>query len=160
MNGKKISILALFIALSAVGAYIKIPAHVGSVALDSFPSLIAGVLLGGISGGIVAGVGHLLSALIIGFPLGPFHFIISVEMSLLICLFSYIYRSGKKYFAYAVFIIVNSIILPIPFLFLINKGFYTMIIPSLLIGAVINAAAAYVLIPRLQSISLWRKSRL
>lgn len=47
MNVKKINILAIFIAISVIGAFIKIPSFIGSVALDSFPSLIAGVLLGG-----------------------------------------------------------------------------------------------------------------
>jgi hypothetical protein len=157
MKAKKISIFALFIALSAVGAYIKIPAVVGSVALDSFPSLIAGVLLGGISGGIVACLGHLLSALIVGFPLGPFHFIIGMEMFFLVYFFSLVYRSGKKYIAYCMFIVANSIVLPLPFLFLMGKGFYTGVVPSLLIGAIINAAASYMLLPRLQSIPLWKK---
>lgn len=45
MKGKKINILAIFIAISVVGAFIKIPSFIGSVALDSFPSLIAGVFL-------------------------------------------------------------------------------------------------------------------
>ncbi|WP_445490583.1 ECF transporter S component [Niallia sp. 03133] len=157
MKGKKISILALFIALSAVGAMIKIPAVVDSIALDSFPSMIAGVLLGGISGGIVACLGHLLSALMGGFPLGPFHFIIGLEMFFLVYFFSLLYRSRKKYIAGIMFIVSNSIILPLPFLFLMGKGFYTGVIPSLLIGAIINAAAAYLLLPRLQSIALWKK---
>ena len=37
---KMLSLLALFIALSAVGAAIKIPAVVGSVALDASPALL------------------------------------------------------------------------------------------------------------------------
>lgn len=52
MNVKKISTLALLIALSVVGAMIKIPAVVASVSLDSFPALLAGALLGGGAGAI------------------------------------------------------------------------------------------------------------
>ena len=40
MNTKKMSLLALFVALSIIGAMIKIPAVVGSVALDAFPALV------------------------------------------------------------------------------------------------------------------------
>ncbi|MFT8320216.1 MAG: ECF transporter S component [Bacillus sp. (in: firmicutes)] len=157
MKGKKISILALFIALSTVGAFIKIPGMVGSVALDSFPSLLAGVMLGGVSGGVVAGIGHLLSAFLAGFPLGSFHFIICVEMFLLVLFFSLLYRIGKKYMAYCFFIVANSIILPLPFLFLMSKAFYFMITPSLFLSAMINAAVAYLLLARLETTSLWRK---
>ena len=41
MNVRTISTLAVFIALSVVGAFIKIPSPIGSMALDSFPALLA-----------------------------------------------------------------------------------------------------------------------
>lgn len=53
MNIKKITLLALFIGLSVVGAMIKIPAVVTSVALDAFPALLAAVYFGPLAGGIV-----------------------------------------------------------------------------------------------------------
>ncbi|MFD1851598.1 hypothetical protein [Oceanobacillus bengalensis] len=40
MGARKMSILALFITLSVIGAAIKVPAILGSVALDSFPALL------------------------------------------------------------------------------------------------------------------------
>lgn len=148
-TGKLISWLAMLTALSAVGAAIKIPAVVGSVALDVFPALLAAALFSGWAGAIVAAAGHLLSAMLGGFPLGPFHFLIAVEMAILVWIFSALYKNNKKVLAAGLFIIGNSLIAPIPFIFLLNKGFYLAIVPSLLIGSIINTGIALFAIPRL-----------
>lgn len=151
MNVKKINILAIFIAISVIGAFIKIPSFIGSVALDSFPSLIAGVLLGGGAGGIVAGFGHLVSALIGGLPLGIFHLFIAAEMCLLVFVFTKIYQTGNQFVSYMWFVLGNGIILPLPFFVFLGKGFYVSMVPVLLIGAVVNGMIAKLLIPRLES---------
>ena len=151
MNVKKINILAIFIAISVIGAFIKIPSFIGSVALDSFPSLIAGVFLGGIAGGIVAAFGHLVSALIGGLPLGIFHLFIAIEMCLLVFIFTKIYQNGIRIISYLWFVLGNGILLPLPFLFLMGKGFYISMVPVLLIGAVLNGSIAQLLMPRLES---------
>ncbi|MFK9090512.1 ECF transporter S component [Bacillus salipaludis] len=154
MKGKMVSSLAMLTALSAVGASIKIPAIVGSVALDIFPALIAAALLGGGAGAIVAAFGHLLSAVIGGFPLGPMHFLISAEMAVLVWLFGSLYRNSHKVTAIVLFIVGNAILAPIPFVFLLNKAFYLAIVPSLLLGSIINTGIAMVVIPRLSSVFL------
>lgn len=153
MNIKKISLLALMIALSAVGASIKLPAVVDSVALDALPALLAAVLLGAGEGAITGAFGHLLSALIGGFPYGPLHLLIAAEMALLVWIFGLIYKQNRKILAGVVFIIGNALVAPIPFIFLINKGFYAFIVPSLLMGSTINTVLAFILIPRLVSIA-------
>ena len=152
VNGKMVSWLAMFTALSAVGAAIKIPAVVGSVALDVFPSLLAAAILGSGAGAIVAAFGHLLSAVLGGFPLGPSHFFIAVEMAVLVWLFGILYKNGKKASAIVIFILGNAFVAPLPFIILVNKGFYLAIVPSLLIGSIINTAIAFVAIPRLSSL--------
>nr|WP_259547755.1 ECF transporter S component [Heyndrickxia oleronia] len=86
MTSKKIVWFALGFAFTVIGSLIKIPAIVGSVGLDAFPSLVIASLFSVGMGGIVAGVGHLLSALLTGFPLGPFHLLIAFEMTF--CVFS------------------------------------------------------------------------
>lgn len=93
MNAKKISLFGIFLALAVVGASIKIPAVIASVALDMVPALIGAVVLGGRAGGCIAFFGHLLSALIGGMPLGPFHVLIAVEMAVLVWVFGYFYYS-------------------------------------------------------------------
>lgn len=149
MSAKKISLLAMFIALSVIGASIKIPAVIGSVALDAFPALFAAVLIGGVPGSIVAGFGHLISALIGGMPLGPMHLIVAVEMAFIVWLFSHLYNSGKRFLASLSFVILNGFVASVPFIFLISLSFYLAIIPSLIVGAIMNVGVALIFIPRL-----------
>jgi uncharacterized membrane protein len=152
INGKMISWLAMLSALSAIGASIKIPAIVGSVAMDVFPALLAAALFSGWGGAIVGALGHLLSALLAGFPLGPLHFLIAVEMAVLVWIFGVFYKKNKKASASALFILGNSFVAPIPFILLMNKGFYLAIVPSLLIGSSINTGIALFAIPRLSAL--------
>ena len=154
MKGKVVSGLAMLTALSVVGAMIKIPAIVGSVALDVFPALLAAVLFGAGAGAVVAAFGHLLSALIGGFPLGPMHFLIAVEMAVLVWMFGRFYKNNKV-LASVLFIIGNSFVAPLPFMFLMNVGFYLGIVPSLLIGSIINTVIALAAIPRLSSLVIF-----
>jgi uncharacterized membrane protein len=151
LNGKLISLLAMFTALSVVGASIKIPAIVGSVALDVFPALLAAALFSSWSGAIVAAFGHLISALLGGFPLGPMHLLIAIEMALLVWIFGFLYKKNKKIAATALFILGNSFAAPLPFILLMNKAFYLAIVPSLLIGSIINTGIALFALPRLSA---------
>jgi uncharacterized membrane protein len=152
MKGKLVSGLAMLTALSVVGAMIKIPAIVGSVALDAFPALLAAALFGAGAGAVVGAFGHLLSAYAGGFPLGPMHFLIAIEMAVLVWGFGRLYNHNKI-IASAVFIIGNSFVAPLPFIYLMNTGFYLGIVPSLLIGSIINTVIAMVAIPRLSSLA-------
>ena len=152
MKSRSVILLALFSALSAVGAGIKIPAIVGSVALDVFPALLAAALLGSGAGAIVGAVGHLLSALIAGFPLGPMHVLIAIEMALLVFIFGVLYKKNKKGTASILFILANAFVAPLPFIVIMNKAFYIALVPSLLIASIINTVIALVAIPRLKGL--------
>ncbi|MED3562939.1 ECF transporter S component [Bacillus xiapuensis] len=150
-DGKKLSWLALFTALSVVGASIKIPAFVDSVALDVFPALMAAALLGGRFGAIAAAFGHLLSAMLGGFPLGPMHILIAGEMAVLVWLFGALYIN-KRILASIVFVLGNTFAAPLPFIFLMSMGFYVAIVPSLLVGSIINVLIGFLLIPRISGL--------
>ncbi|KQU17790.1 hypothetical protein ASG65_26090 [Bacillus sp. Leaf13] len=152
MNVRKISTIAIFIALSAVGAMIKVPSPIGSMALDSFPALLAAVILGPVSGAIVAGLGHIISAFIGGMTLGPFHFLIMVEMAVLVWMFGVLYVHGKKIGAFFLFFIGNAFILALPFVFLVSLEFYTMLVPGLTGATAINVVLAALLLPRLEPV--------
>jgi uncharacterized membrane protein len=152
MKNRMLILLALFSALSAVGAAIKIPAIVGSVAFDVFPALLAAALLGSGAGAIVGALGHLLSSLIAGFPLGPMHGLIAGEMAVLVYIFGVFYKKNKKVIASILFILANAFAAPLPFIFLMNSAFYTAIVPSLLIGSILNTVIALVAIPRLKTL--------
>ncbi|WP_017416997.1 ECF transporter S component [Clostridium tunisiense] len=93
-NIKKLVLLALFVALSFVGANIKI---FGSIAFDAMPAYFATILMGPVSGAIVAVIGHLFTALLSGFPLSlPVHLIISVNMAITMAATFYAYKFLRK----------------------------------------------------------------
>ncbi|HZK10578.1 MAG TPA: ECF transporter S component [Clostridia bacterium] len=80
MKTKKLTIIALLIGLSILGSYITI---FMSIALDSLPGFFAALSLGALSGGLVGGLGHFMTALIHGFPLGlPTHILVMFMMFL------------------------------------------------------------------------------
>lgn len=80
-NTLNLVMIALFCALSAVGANIKV---MGSVAFDSMPAFLAAVLMGPAAGALVGALGHMLSAALAGFPLTlPLHIAIAAEMALI-----------------------------------------------------------------------------
>lgn len=148
MTAKRISYLALFIALSVIGGLITLPSPVGSIALDSFPALIAAVWIDKNSGAIVGTVGHLMSALLSGFVLGPFHIMIAIGMGIIVWVFGHLYQSFKPIIPNTFFIITNGFILPLPFIFIMGFPFFLGILPSLVIATVLNLIISALLIPR------------
>ena len=98
---------------------------------------------------VIAFVAHLLSALLGGMPLGPFHLLIGLEMAVLVWLFAIFYKKGMRWLASILFVAGNTLVAPLPFLFLMGMGFYLGMLPSLFIGALINTVIALVLAPRL-----------
>lgn len=149
MNARKVSWLALFVALSVIGGIIKVPAPISSVALDSFPALMAAVLLGPAAGALTGAFGHLVSALIGGFPMGPLHIIIAIEMAAIIWLFGILYMAGHKWSALLSFVLLNGFVSPAPFILFMGMPFYISAVPAITIAAAFNGIAAYILIPRI-----------
>lgn len=152
MNARKISWLALFVALSVVGGMIKVPAPISSVALDSFPALIAAVLLGPAAGAATGAFGHLVSAFLGGFPMGPLHVIIAIEMAAVMWLFGRLYRDGFKRSALLSFILLNGVVSPAPFILFLGVPFYMSAVPAIVIAAALNGIAAAVLLPKMIAI--------
>ncbi len=90
MKVKEIVSAALFIALSFIGANIKI---MGSIAFDSMPGFLGALLFGPAYGAFIGMTGHFLTALLSGFPLSfPVHMIIIVDMAATMAIFSLVYR--------------------------------------------------------------------
>ena len=86
---RNVTLAALFIALCGIGALLKIPGPFNSVALDLAPALISTLFLGPVWAGVIAALGHLISAFTGGLPLGPFHAIVAVEMFVIVYAVSY-----------------------------------------------------------------------
>lgn len=140
-NTKKLVLMSMFVALSLVGSYIKIPSPVGTIGLDSTAGFLAGLILGGVPGGIVGFLGHIFTSANVGFHFSlPVHLIIGAMMFISIYFYSFIYEKVNIYAAAIVGILLNAVISPLVLLLLPQFGwpFFLGITPFLLMGSVIN----------------------
>lgn len=146
-NVRRIALMAIFIALSYVGALIKIPSPVGTIGLDSAPGFFSALAFGGIEGMIVIAFGHLLTAAVVGFPLTiPIHLFIALQMAL--WALSYRWVNGKFGLipAAVIAIILNGVVSSLTMLPMGGMGAVLGVMPFLIIGSIINvviSAVAY-----------------
>lgn len=136
--------VALLTALSVIGSYLKFPGPVGSIALDSLPGFLGAVLLGGKGGALILVLGHFLSALNSGFPLGPIHILIAFIMGSCGFIFSYLMQKNI-YLAVAITTFVNGAVsaaLLIPFF---GIPFFYSTAPVLTVASLANIILAVVI---------------
>lgn len=135
---KQMVLLALFIAMSVVGGYIKLPNPItSSIALDSLPAYLSALLLGGIPGAIVGFLGHMASAALGGFPLSlPIHILIGAQMGLIMLAFNFCAKRINLIAAVIVCIILNGIACPASLILIPGMGM------PVFLGAVIPLTAA------------------
>lgn len=94
ISTKQLVITALFVALSFVGAYIKI---FGTIAFDSLPGFLAALVLGPALGAVIGLLGHLATALTSGFPLSlPIHLGVAISMGLTMYVFGMVYHKMEN----------------------------------------------------------------
>lgn len=150
---KKLTLTAFFAALCAIGGFIKIPSGFGgSLALDTVPALVSAAFLPPVFSGIASMLGHTASALYAGFPLGPFHVLIALEMFVIVMFFARLHRKGHHLLKWVFFIAANGILAPLPFYFLISPAFFFGALPFLLMAAILNAIIAAFVLPALQNV--------
>lgn len=147
--------MAMLIALSVIGASIKIQ---GSIAFDSMPAFFAALYIGPLAGALVGFLGHLVSSGLSSFPLTlPVHLVIAVQMFVFIYIFGKAYRYINKFLAVLLGVFLNGvvgtlIIVPISIYFgLPFNGwplFYALIIP-LSIAAFLNILIGTLVFERL-----------
>ncbi len=144
MKTKKLVLAALFIALSFVGANIKI---MGSIAFDSMPGFLGAIVLGPLYGALIGALGHLLTALTSGFPLSlPVHLITMVGMGLTMLVFGLVF----KYFLSKNYIL--AVILSLTFAVMINGPLLVLILTPLLMP-VLGKAVLIGMVPVLSGVA-------
>jgi uncharacterized membrane protein len=140
---KSLITIAIFTAASAVGGFIKLPAGVGSVALDSVFGFFCAGFYSPLIGGIVGALGHLASAATAGFPLGPVHFIVAAQMFVWCWLFGFIVRKINKLWGLAlasvIAIALNGVLSPLMLVPISPPEMRSMLVG--LIGFLVVAAA-------------------
>ncbi|OZS78476.1 hypothetical protein CF394_06890 [Tetzosporium hominis] len=149
---RNVTLAALFIALCGIGALLKIPGPFSSVALDLAPALISTLFLGPVWAGVIAALGHLISAFTGGLPLGPFHAIVAVEMFVIVSVFGLIIKRGWRFVGFLFVTLATGLLAPLPFYFLISPALYMTLVPVLLVATAINSVVAWVALPFLKRI--------
>ncbi|MEW6193964.1 MAG: ECF transporter S component [Bacteroidota bacterium] len=151
-SSKRIARMAIFIAMCAVGSMIKVPSPTGTVALDAAFAFFSAVAFGWREGAIVAALGHMLTALTTGFPLGlPMHLFISIQMAVWVTIFDITAKNIHLWFGAVLAVILNG---PISSLLVIpigGFGLFAALILPLTIGGFINvfiACTAYLIIQK------------
>lgn len=95
---KKVAIGGLLVALSVLGSYISVPIPgLGStIAFDSLPGFFGALYLSPALGALIGAIGHLVTALIHGFPQGlPNHILVMLFMGVACGAFGLIYHRQK-----------------------------------------------------------------
>lgn len=146
-NVKRLSIMAIFIALSAVGALIKIPSPVGTIGMDSAPGFFCALAFGGLTGAIVIAFGHLLTAAVVGFPMTiPIHLYIALQMAIWAMCYHWVNEKLGLIPAVIVAIILNGVVSAFAMFPMMGMGGVLGLMPFLIVGAALNviiSAVAY-----------------
>ncbi|HHV08291.1 MAG TPA: ECF transporter S component [Firmicutes bacterium] len=144
---KRVARMAIFVALSAAGALIKIPSPTGTVALDSCPGYFSGISFGWLEGAIVAAIGHLFTAATTGFPLSvPMHLIIAVQMGVFAAAFWWVNKRVNLVAAVIVATLLNGVVCAFTVLPIGGMGMVISMLLPLIVGSAVNiiiAAVAY-----------------
>ncbi|MEG6567370.1 ECF transporter S component [Thermoanaerobacterium saccharolyticum] len=142
-NVKTLTLVAMLIAMSAVGAMIKV---YNTVAFDSLPGYFASLYFGGYIGAIVISLGHIFTALTSGFPLGiPNHIIIAASMAVCAYFYSLAYKKFNSYVAIAVGTILNGPVATLIFVPQYGWGFFFQMVLPLTIASFANVLLASII---------------
>lgn len=152
MKLRLLTLAAMFAALSAIGALIKIPVGIGSAALDTVPTLISALFLPPIYAGSASLVGHLVSSLSAGFPLGPLHIIIALEMFVILFIFTKLHQKGYHFWKWVFFIFANSVLATLPFYWIISPAFFVGALPGITLATILNASIAMIVSPVVEKV--------
>ena len=149
---RRVARMAIFVALSAAGALIKIPSPTGTVALDSCPGYFSGISFGWLEGAIVAAIGHLFTAATTGFPLSvPMHVIIALQMGIFAAAFWWVNKRVGLMAAIIAATLLNGVVCAFTVLPIGGMGMVVSMLLPLTIGSAVNviiAAAAYRIVKR------------
>jgi ECF transporter, substrate-specific component len=149
LNIKRLVIISLFIAISAVLSNIK---FFSTVALDSMPAFLAAMLISPLAGAIIGALGHLLSSFTAGFPFTiPMHLFIALQMFIIVWVFGVLFKKINQFIAILIAIILNGPIatfLSSIVIVQINEsltisGFFSLMVLPLTLVSTVNILIAF-----------------
>lgn len=160
MQQKKLRLMiltALMSALCVIGSFIKVPGVITTAALDSTPALLSAAFLPPMYSAAVGAIGHIATGYTSGFPMGPMHILIAVEMTIIVGVFALMHKKGLHKMKWLFALIANGVISPLPFAFIFSWEFYIAAVPGLLVATAINLVICAVLLPIVSKIAVQMK---
>lgn len=154
-----LTLTAMIAAICAIGAVIKVPSPVTSAALDSAPAFLSVVFLPPMLAGVAGMIGHFITALTSGFPYGPLHIIIALEMFIVVWVFGIMRKKGLHFWKWPVALILNGVIAPLPFYFIISPSFFWVSVPALVMATLINLIIVAVAMPIISKVFVRKEGR-
>lgn len=147
---RRMTLTGIMSALSVVLSFVQIPG-VPTTSFDSLPGYFIAIFVSPVLGGLIALIGHLVSASINGFFLGvPSHLIIAVSMFISAYVFGLIFKKENKLLI-GISVIIATLLntfLAMPALVLVTAATYgflaTLIIP-ILIASILNIVLATII---------------
>lgn len=144
---------AMVAAICAVGAMIKVPIpFVSTAALDSAPAFLGVIFLPPVLAGTAGMLGHFITALTAGFPFGPLHLIIAVEMFIVVWVFGVMHKKDMHIWKWPIAFVLNGIIAPVPFYFLISPAFFWGALISICTATALNLVIVAIGMPVLRKV--------
>jgi adenosylcobinamide-phosphate guanylyltransferase len=120
--------ISMLSALSVIGSFIHPPTPISSVAFDSSPGFFAALYFGAQDGAIVSGIGHIITSVINGFPLGVLHLPIAFGMAVAGGMMGLVNHVNKRW-GYAA---------AVPVGIAINSGLAVVLVPTFGLGAALG----------------------
>jgi len=127
----RVARISVFTALSVIGSFINPYPPLSTIAFDSSPGFFAALYFGVIDGALITGLGHIVTSVINGFPLGSLHFIIAFGMALAGGAMGFVNKSNKKWGFIPAAITAVAI----------NTGLSVMMVPTLGWAVTLSAVA-------------------
>lgn len=137
----RIARISVLSALSVIGASIPFPSPAGTIAFDSMPGFFAAFSFGPLEGGAVCMIGHIVTALVHGSPLGILHVPIALGMGIAGWMAGLVRRRFGLISGVAIAIIVNTLLFPLA-MPVYGWGGALSLAPFLLAASVLNSIAA------------------
>lgn len=107
LNVRGMCMSAILIAISVILANFPI---FSSIALDSMPAFVGGIIVSPVVGGVIGLLAHLFVSLRTGFPLSlPVHILVALEMFIVVYVTTLIFNRGRVILSGIVGTLLNGI---------------------------------------------------
>lgn len=140
--------IAVFTALSVIGSFITPYPLIPTIAFDSAPGFFSALYFGALDGFIITGLGHIVTAIINGFPLGSLHYIIALGMAIAGGTMGLVNKTNKKWGFIPATIAAVAINTALSMIMVPTMGWtttFTVVTVPLLMAASLNAVLAAVI---------------